>query len=662
MICKCCGVKAPTKYVEFYQNIGAFFVRHHKAVKGNLCKSCINKYFWEFTLINLTLGWWGTISFFITPFLILNNLIRYLGTLKLKGVSNSTTARFEGERRSNSTDRSSVSSKPPARERDRTWFNTSDDRSSLPQEAGPSGDSSIEDLIKYLQYGNNLEFRRLAAELLGHRGSTAASAISALLIACVDIEVTVRKVALNALESIEPNWPQNPEVQKAFPKLTEEFKNSYCFKKSYSKDVSEAAYKLLKQIGEPAVSSLANLIVEEEDKIEYKICAIWILRDLGPTAASAMPQLIQALSNKASKVRIAAADALVNFGSVAKVAIPKLIVGLADRDIDVRKAMVACLVATEPAVPDLLPLLVDKNSNVRESVTDVLIQIGPKTVSALIATVSQWCTKSKTNINSFRKYQEITEAALQVLGKFGSNASVAVPTIALALVYPLPNIKFAAVHALGNIDQNWVSNSNVVNAIVNFVGTKVAISELTVGLADRDESVRKAMVACLAQFGSSAKSVVPQLLLLLTDMDHQVREAATDALRKIDPNTLPKVVERHQSPLSRDMDHQVRNATTDDRKKIDPPTQPRVVERYQTPSSRDNFGSFFKPSAASQPVRSPSKSSSQLHSLTQQLMKLLQGDSKVCQRLIELERAKNPQRSEKELYETVIYQLERDRK
>jgi hypothetical protein len=86
MICQCCGVEAPTKYVEFYQNIGALLVRFHKAIKGNLCKNCIHKYFWEFTSINLLLGWWGTISFFLTPFLILNNLIRYLGTLSLPKV------------------------------------------------------------------------------------------------------------------------------------------------------------------------------------------------------------------------------------------------------------------------------------------------------------------------------------------------------------------------------------------------------------------------------------------------------------------------------------------------------------------------------------------------------------------------------------------------
>ena len=91
MICETCGVEAPTKYVEFYQNIGAIVIRFHKSVKGDLCKTCISKYFWEFTMINFALGWWGMISFFITPFLILNNVIRYLASLGLPPVPEGAT-------------------------------------------------------------------------------------------------------------------------------------------------------------------------------------------------------------------------------------------------------------------------------------------------------------------------------------------------------------------------------------------------------------------------------------------------------------------------------------------------------------------------------------------------------------------------------------------
>jgi hypothetical protein len=85
-ICQGCGLEAPTRYVEFYQNIGALVMRFHKSVRGNLCKSCINKYFWSYTLTNLTLGWWGMISLVVTPIFILNNVGRYLLCLRMPPV------------------------------------------------------------------------------------------------------------------------------------------------------------------------------------------------------------------------------------------------------------------------------------------------------------------------------------------------------------------------------------------------------------------------------------------------------------------------------------------------------------------------------------------------------------------------------------------------
>jgi hypothetical protein len=54
-------------------------VRHNSRVQGDLCRPCMRKYFRSFTLTTLFLGWWGTASFFITPFLLLNNVSRYVG-------------------------------------------------------------------------------------------------------------------------------------------------------------------------------------------------------------------------------------------------------------------------------------------------------------------------------------------------------------------------------------------------------------------------------------------------------------------------------------------------------------------------------------------------------------------------------------------------------
>lgn len=82
-ICRTCGVQSPTKYVEFYQNIGLVFARQWIKIDGNLCRRCIGAYFRSYTLTTFFLGWWGVISFFVTPLILLNNIVRYLLSLGL---------------------------------------------------------------------------------------------------------------------------------------------------------------------------------------------------------------------------------------------------------------------------------------------------------------------------------------------------------------------------------------------------------------------------------------------------------------------------------------------------------------------------------------------------------------------------------------------------
>ena len=81
--CQGCGRSIPTKRVEFYQNIGALVVRFHKSTKGQLCRSCISQVFWPYTATTFILGWWGLISLVVTPFILLNNVLYYLGSLTL---------------------------------------------------------------------------------------------------------------------------------------------------------------------------------------------------------------------------------------------------------------------------------------------------------------------------------------------------------------------------------------------------------------------------------------------------------------------------------------------------------------------------------------------------------------------------------------------------
>lgn len=83
MNCQMCGCYAPTKKVEFRQNIGALIMRFPRTLRGELCKACINKSFWKMTLITLFLGPWGVISLIMTPIFIIMNTVQYISALSL---------------------------------------------------------------------------------------------------------------------------------------------------------------------------------------------------------------------------------------------------------------------------------------------------------------------------------------------------------------------------------------------------------------------------------------------------------------------------------------------------------------------------------------------------------------------------------------------------
>jgi hypothetical protein len=86
IICQLCGLEAPSRHVEFNQNIGALIVRFPRKLKGKLCKSCLHKKYWSMTGTTLAIGWVGTISLIMAPFMIIGNTIHYLKALGMPPV------------------------------------------------------------------------------------------------------------------------------------------------------------------------------------------------------------------------------------------------------------------------------------------------------------------------------------------------------------------------------------------------------------------------------------------------------------------------------------------------------------------------------------------------------------------------------------------------
>jgi len=84
MICQSCGLEAPTRKVQFHKHTGMIIMMQHGHFGGNFCKHCINKYFAQFTGWTAVAGWWGMLSVFITPCVLLWNTGLFLTTLGLK--------------------------------------------------------------------------------------------------------------------------------------------------------------------------------------------------------------------------------------------------------------------------------------------------------------------------------------------------------------------------------------------------------------------------------------------------------------------------------------------------------------------------------------------------------------------------------------------------
>jgi hypothetical protein len=76
--CQSCGRHGPVEAVDYHQNTGMVFQRESRALSADLCRRCSTGAFLRMTGHTAVLGWWGTISFFLTPIFLLNNLGYFL--------------------------------------------------------------------------------------------------------------------------------------------------------------------------------------------------------------------------------------------------------------------------------------------------------------------------------------------------------------------------------------------------------------------------------------------------------------------------------------------------------------------------------------------------------------------------------------------------------
>jgi hypothetical protein len=101
-ICQACGRKSRTVHVTFRQHIGAVVVMFQRKIDGNLCQECMGKFFREYTTTTLFAGWWGLISFFMTPFCLCSNISEYFRARRVFETPDETRAGAEERKKSTS--------------------------------------------------------------------------------------------------------------------------------------------------------------------------------------------------------------------------------------------------------------------------------------------------------------------------------------------------------------------------------------------------------------------------------------------------------------------------------------------------------------------------------------------------------------------------------
>lgn len=257
-------------------------------------------------------------------------------------------------------------------------------------------------------------------------------------------------------------------------------------------DASKEVPKLLKAMGDPDP--------EIRWRAEFALGRV--------EAPRGIKALAEALRDGSPKIRAAAAFVLGPLAEKAKPAVPALLNALGDKETEVRVWAARSLIEIDPAHPDVTAALVktlrDPNPDVRRVALSFVIRLGPAATGAA---------------HPMADLLQDTEAGIRAKAcvayrRLGTDGKPGIPALISHLADPDAEVRSRAAQALLAIGPE-------------------AIAPLVRALKDRDPKLRKPAAEILGGFGSEARTAAPDLLDASKDDDPGVKQAAADALRKL---------------------------------------------------------------------------------------------------------------------------------
>ncbi len=431
---------------------------------------------------------------------------------------------------------------------------------------GPDAKAAVPALVQALGRENE-ELRWHAARALGAIGDNARDAVPALIKALDDSAKTVQAYAAFALGEI--GKASEPAVEKLIERAFDEDplvrrgsllairqigappeKTRPLFLKMLEEGDPASVLPMLQTIadaGEKSVPPMRELLKDE--KMCYWACVV--LRDMGETAAPAVPELIEVLSHKEPEVRMQALMALAAIGAPAAPAVPAIVNALESDEFDAVRFSAAFALGA---------------INQKDEAETKALVAAARSDKPMLKLVSLWvlARQNPDNLEVVRHAAEQIVAALKSddaelrgvaareLSEFGSHPEIVGPALLAALQDPDQQVVGHALDALAALGPKILpkviealqvkERRQVAAALIYRMGPQAAptvpalIEALREPPADEDDVLfRRLAQLALAAIGPEAKAAVPVLIESLSSDEREVRGTACYALGKIGP-------------------------------------------------------------------------------------------------------------------------------
>ncbi len=257
------------------------------------------------------------------------------------------------------------------------------------------------------------------------------------------------------------------------------------------------------------IQALAALLDDKDGEVRERVAEV--MAQIGPAAAPAVPQLVNALSHSDDVTRREAMEAIAAIGPGAKEAIPELVKILGDPgwalDQEPQDYAVQALVFIGPAsVPALLEAIGDPQGGVRSGVARALggLPASPEVMAALIRTLGDG-------------EPVVRAAASYALRRIGKGSGESMNALKVLLKDPEAEVRISSAAALRSLG----------------IEAGVVLPVLIALLDDPDPERRRRACNVIEEMGPPAEPAVLTLIRMLKDEDRGVVEAAAMALGKI---------------------------------------------------------------------------------------------------------------------------------